>query len=285
MAGDPRFQPVDAAVVPRFADVATFMRTKRHEVSPDVEIGLLGVPFDLGVNYRTGARQGPAGVREASRLIRRVHPATGVSPFELCNVADIGDAPVNPLDKDKSIAQIQAFYETLRANRIVPISIGGDHTVPTPILRGLVTDEPVGVLQFDAHPDTLEELCGDRVNHATFMRLGHTEGWIDPARTLQIGLRGSRYSGADIQYGIDAGFTVITIDEYEAMGRAAVIAKIAEVLGDKPFYITLDIDGIDPPYCPGTAVPEIGGLIEVELRGCRVSLRRTDAVSILVDAL
>ncbi|MEQ8816028.1 MAG: agmatinase [Thalassobaculum sp.] len=266
MAGDPRFQPVDAAVVPRFADVATFMRTRRHDLSPDVDIALVGVPFDLGVNYRTGARQGPAGVREASRLIRRVHPTTGVSPFELCNVADLGDAPVNPLDKDKSIAQIQAFYETLREHRIVPISVGGDHTIPTPILRGLVKDEPVGVLQFDAHPDTLEELCGDKVNHATFMRLGHKEGWIDPARTLQIGLRGSRFSEADIQYGVDAGFTVITIDDYEAMGRAAVIAKIHEVLGDRPFYITLDIDGIDPAFCPGTAVPEIGGLIPRDLQ-------------------
>ncbi len=259
MAGDPQFQQVDAAVVPRFADVATFMRCQRHDVHPSVDIGLVGVPFDLGVNYRTGARQGPAGVREASRLIRRVHPTLGTRPFETCNVADLGDAPVNPLDKNASIAAIQSFFESLRAHDIRPISVGGDHTIPTPILRGLVTDQPVGILQIDSHPDTLAELCGDTLNHATFMRLGIEEGWIDPRRVVQVGLRGSRFDD-DIQYGLDQGFTVVTIDDYETMGRAEVIRRSLETLGDAPFYLTLDIDGIDPAFCPGTAVPEIGGL-------------------------
>ncbi|WPZ36990.1 agmatinase [Thalassobaculum sp. OXR-137] len=265
MPGDPRFQPVDAAVVPRFADVATFLRTKRHEVHPDVDIGLVGVPFDLGVNYRTGARQGPSGVREASRLIRKVHPTLGTKPFEVCNVADLGDAPVNPLDKVASIDLIQKFFEELRENGITPISIGGDHTIPTPILRGLVKDGPVGILQIDSHPDTLPELCGDTLNHATFMRLGIDEGWIDPKRVVQLGLRGSRF-GDDIQYGLDQGFTVITIDDYEEIGRAETINRIHAALGDQPFYLTLDIDGVDPAYCPGTAVPEIGGLIPRDLQ-------------------
>lgn len=265
MPADPRFQPVDAAIVPRFADVATFMRTKRHDVHPDVDIGLVGVPFDLGVNYRTGARQGPAGVREASRLIRRVHPTLGTKPFDIRNVADLGDAPVNPLDKMASVQSIQAFFEDLRENAIIPISVGGDHTIPTPILRGLVTDEPVGILQIDSHPDTLAELCGDTVNHATFMRLGINEGWIDPKRVVQLGLRGSRF-GDDIQYGLAQGFTVITIDDYEELGRAETIRRIHAALGDAPFYLTLDIDGVDPAYCPGTAVPEIGGLIPRDLQ-------------------
>jgi guanidinopropionase len=265
MAGDPRFQPVDAAVVPRFADVATFLRTKRHEVHPDVNIGLVGVPFDLGVNYRTGARQGPAGVREASRLIRKVHPTLGTKPFEVCNVADLGDAPVNPLDKVASIELIQTFFEELHENGITPISIGGDHTIPTPILRGLVKDGPVGILQIDSHPDTLPELCGDTLNHATFMRLGIDEGWIDPKRVVQLGLRGSRF-GDDVQYSLDQGFTVITIDDYEEIGRAETIKRIHATLGGDPFYLTLDIDGVDPAYCPGTAVPEIGGLIPRDLQ-------------------
>jgi guanidinopropionase len=265
MPADPRFQPVDAAIVPRFADVATFMRTKRHDVHPDVDIGLVGVSFDLGVNYRTGARQGPAGVREASRLIRRVHPTLGTRPFDIRNVADLGDAPVNPLDKMASIQSIQAFFEDLRENAIIPISVGGDHTIPTPILRGLVTDEPVGILQIDSHPDTLAELCGDTVNHATFMRLGINEGWIDPKRVVQLGLRGSRF-GDDIQYGLTQGFTVITIEDYEELGRAETIRRIHAALGDAPFYLTLDIDGVDPAYCPGTAVPEIGGLIPRDLQ-------------------
>ena len=109
MPGHPDFQPVDPAVVPRFADIATFMRTRRHDVSDAVDVGLVGVPFDIGLNYRSGTRQGPAGVREASRVIRRVHPSSLIRPFEICNVADLGDAPVNPMSKDRSIEMIEAF--------------------------------------------------------------------------------------------------------------------------------------------------------------------------------
>ncbi len=263
MAPDPRFQPVDATVTPRFADIATFLRTPRHEPSPEVDIGFVGVPFDLGVNYRTGCREGPAAVRQASRLIRRVHPVSGTRPYERCNVADLGDAPVNPLDKDDSIARIEAFFAGLYDKRIRPIAIGGDHTIPTPILRGLVAGRsstaPVGLLQVDAHPDTLDELCGTKVNHATFMRRGVEEGLIDPNRVVQVGLRGSRF-GDDLAYGLDQGFTCITIDDYEDMGRGRAIETIATVLGDGPVYVTIDVDGLDPAYCPGTGVPEIGGL-------------------------
>ena len=260
------FDPIDSAVIPRFADVATFLRTKRHEIDPRVDVGLVGVPFDLGLNYRTGARQGPAGVREASRLIRRVHPSSGISPFEICNVADLGDAPVNPMNKDKSIASIQQFFETLRANDIVPIAVGGDHTIPLPILRALAKDRPLGILHVDAHADTLDELCGDKINHATFLRRAREEGLVDPERVIQIGLRGSRFSQDDIQYGYDVGYAIITMDEYEEMGRRAVIAKIHEVLGDGPIYISLDIDGLDPAYLPGTGVPEIGGILPRDMQ-------------------
>ena len=263
MAHDPRFQPVDATVTPRFADVATFLRTSRHEPGSEIDIGLLGVPFDLGVNFRTGARQGPAAVREASRLIRRVHPTRGTRPYELCNVADLGDAPVNPLDLEDSIARITAFFARLQGQGIRPIAIGGDHTIPTPILRGLVGGKsktgPVGILQIDSHADTLDELCGTKVNHATFMRRGVEEKLIAPERVVQVGLRGSRF-GNDLEWGLDQGFTCITIDDYEDMGRAAVIERIAAVLGDGPVYVTIDIDGLDPAFCPGTGVPEIGGL-------------------------
>ncbi len=199
MAGDERFQPRDASVSPRFSDVATFMRCPRHEISEDVDIGLIGVPFDLGANYRAGARHGPAGVREASRLIRRVHPTSGIAPFDICNVADLGDAPVNPLDLDASITMIEAHFATLHAAGIVPIAVGGDHTIPTPILRAIARDRPVGVLHVDAHADTLDEMFGTKVNHATFMRRATEEGLIDPQRVVQLGLRGSRFGADDIQ--------------------------------------------------------------------------------------
>ncbi|TVQ35371.1 MAG: agmatinase [Geminicoccaceae bacterium] len=278
MAPRDRYAPVDAAVVPRFADVATFLRTVRAEPAADIDIGFVGVPFDLGLNYRTGPREAPAAVREASRVIRRVHPTSGVCPYDLCAVADLGDAPVNPMDKDASLAGIEAFFARLRDLAIRPIAIGGDHTIPTPILRALAKDRAVGILQIDSHPDTLDQLCGTKVNHATFMRRGLEEGLIDPARTVQIGLRGSRFSADDLSYGVEAGCTVITYDDYEAMGRTAAIEAIGRVLGDGPVYVTLDVDGIDPAFCPGTAVPEIGGFTPRDVQVILRSLAGKDIV-------
>lgn len=264
------FRPVDPAKVPRFADVATFLRVPRHKIDPEIDIGLIGVPFDLGLNYRSGPRDGPAAVRAASRLIRLAHPTSGVKPYDLCKVADLGDAPVNPMSKDASLSLIQEFYEEVRGAGIRPISVGGDHTVPLPVLRALAKEGAVGILQIDSHADILDELVGDKVNHATIMRRGLEEGLIDPNRVVQIGLRGSRFGDNDIRFGQEAGYRCITIDEYEDIGRAAAIAEIRRVLGTGPVYVTLDIDGIDPSYCPGTPVPEIGGLtprdVQVMLR-------------------
>ncbi len=260
MKKDPRFQPVDASVTPRFAGIATFMRTQRHDISDDLDVALVGVPFDIGVNYRSGARQGPAAVREASRLIRRVHPTSGIAPYDICNVADIGDAPVNPIDFARSIAMIEGFFKHLHAAGAVPIAIGGDHTVPLPILRAIAKGNPVGIVQIDSHADTLDTLADTKINHATTFRRGVEEGLIDPKRVIQIGLRGSRFSPDDIKWGEDQGFTCITIDKYEDMGRAKAIREIDRVTGAGPTYITIDIDGIDPAWAPGTGVPEIGGL-------------------------
>lgn len=270
MSVSDKFKPVDAASVPRFADIATFMRTKRYDLTDELDIALVGVPFDMGVNFRSGARHGPAQVREMSRLIRQVHPVSAIKPYELCNVADIGDAPVNPLDMLKSIDMIQAFFEKVHGAGAVPIAIGGDHTVPLPILRVIARDAPVGVVQFDAHADTLDELVGTKINHATTFRRGVEEGLIDPRRTIQIGLRGSRFSENDIQWGIDAGMRCMTIDEYEDIGRAAVIEEIDRVTGDGPVYISFDIDGLDAIHAMGTGVPEVGGL---SVRDCQVMIR------------
>ena len=254
------YQPVDASVTPRFAGIATFMRSQRREITPELDIALVGVPFDLGVNFLSGARQGPAAVREASRLIRRVHPTSGIAPYDICNVADVGDAPVSPLDFDKSLKDIEAFFREIHRAGAAPISIGGDHTVPLPILKAIARKEPVGVVQIDSHADTLDTIGGTKVNHATTFRRGVEEGVIDPKRVVQVGLRGSRFSPDDIAWGEDHGFTCITYDRYEEIGRDKVLKEIGKVVGKGPVYITIDIDGIDPAYCPGTAVPEIGGL-------------------------
>src|SRR5262245_5812134 len=205
-----RFSPIDSAVIPRFAQPATFMRIPYVAQTDGLDIGLVGVPFDLGCTNRAGPRHGPAQIREMSRLIRQVNPFSGIAPFELCNVADLGDAPVNPLDLNASIASIAAFYRDLHAKGVTPVSAGGDHTITLPILRGIVSNGPVGLVHFDAHGDTLDELLGSKLNHGTPFRRAVEEGIIDPRRTVQIGLRGTRYSSEDIQYGHDVGMRIIT---------------------------------------------------------------------------
>ncbi len=278
MSKNEKFQQVDPSVSPRFAGIATFMRTPAHEISEEVDVGLVGVPFDLGLNYRAGARHGPAAVRDASRIIRRMHPVSGIRPFDICNVADIGDSPINPMSKDKSVAMIQTFFEAVKNAGIVPIAVGGDHTIPLPILRALAAERKVGILHFDAHADTLDSLCDDKINHATFMRRGVEEGLIDPNRVIQVGLRGSRFGPDDVQYGYDVGFTIVTMDDYENMGRAAVIETIGRVLGDGPVYVSLDIDGLDPTYMPGTGVPEIGGLLPRDVQVILRSLQGKEVI-------
>ncbi|MBV9782721.1 MAG: agmatinase [Acidisphaera sp.] len=259
MKDDPRYQPLDAAKSPRFADIATFFRLPRMDISGDIDIALVGVPFDLGVNFRAGARHGPAAVREASRVIRRMHPSTGTAPFSLCNVADIGDTPMNALDMMGSLQLIQDFFERIHAVGAVPLSVGGDHTIPLPILRVVAKREPVGIVQFDSHADTLDTLLGSRINHATTFRRACEEGLVDPRRTIQIGLRGSRFGPEDVAFGEQVGMRLITMDDYEAMGRDAVIGEIDRVTGSGPTYISFDIDGLDAAYAMGTGVPEVGG--------------------------
>jgi len=256
----PHLKPHDSAFVPRFSEVATFMRTPAVEIGSGLDVALVGVPFDLGTTFRTGARQGPAQIREMSRLIRQVNPTNGIAPFRLANVGDVGDAPVNPLDLMGSIASIAGFFARIHRAGAVPISAGGDHTVTYPILQGIAKDGPLGVIHFDAHADTLDELLGNKVNHGTPFRRAVEDGLIDPKRMIQIGLRGTRYGDDDIRYGQDAGMTIVTMDDFEAMGREKVIAEIKRTVGERPTYITFDIDGLDPVYAIGTGVPEPGGL-------------------------
>ena len=277
---DNDFQPIDSAVTPRFAEPATFMRT-RHILlaqAAGLDIALAGVPYDMGSTNRAGPRHGPAQIREMSRLIRKVNASSRIAPFDLCRVADVGDAPVNPLEVLGSIETIAGFYAALHGMGVTPVSAGGDHTVTLPILRGIVRDGPIGVIHFDAHADTLDELLGSKVNHATVFRRGVEEGLLDPKRVIQIGLRGTRYSDEDIQYGYDVGMRVVTMDDFEEMGRKAVIAEARKVVGDGPAYITFDMDGLDPVYCPGTGAPEPGGL---SMRDAQVMIRGFQGLNLI----
>lgn len=272
------FEPIDSSVTPRYSEIASFMRAARVEIAQPLDIALVGVPLDLGATYRSGSRHGPAGVREASRLIRQVNPTTKTNPYRMCNVGDVGDAPTHPLSVERSVELIEAFYQRIDAIGATPISVGGDHTVPLPILRAIARKRPVGLVQIDSHPDTFDEFMGTKCNHATFVRRAIEEGLVESNRVIQIGLRGTRYGDDDIDYGETVGIRMVTMDDYETLGRSAVCEEIRRVVGDGAAYVTIDIDGLDPKEAPGTGVPEPGG---ISMRDVQVILRTLSGLNII----
>lgn len=269
-------QPLDSLEVPRFAGLSTFMRMPFRPDCDGVDIGLVGVPFDFPTN-RGATRHGPAQVRDMSRMIRRYN-ARGDSPYDLCNVADLGDAPFNPLDPIGSIPDIVAFFAKLAEKRIVPISCGGDHGMTYPAMKGTFQGTPMGVVHFDSHPDTNDELYGDRYNHGTLLIRGVEEGFLDPQRIISVGLRGTRFDLSDRDFNGRSGMRVIDFDEYEELGRSRVIEEIRRVVGDGPTYITFDMDCLDPAHCPGTGAPEPGGF---SMRDAQVMIRSLSGLDIV----
>ncbi len=253
-------QPPDLDQMPRFAGIATFMRLALVSDLSKLDIALAGVPCDGGATNRAGARHGPREIRNMSSLIRRINPASGIAPFDLCRVGDVGDAPVNPIDLADALARIQAFFEALAAAGVVPLSAGGDHLVTLPILRAIATERPLGLVQFDAHSDTVDSYFGgQRYTHGTPFRRAVEEGLIDPARTVQIGIRGSLFSCDEMAFALESGMRLISIEEFYELGIDAVIAEARRVISDGPAYVSFDVDGLDPVYAPGTGTPEVGG--------------------------
>ncbi len=272
-----RFKPLDSGIVPRFAGSATFMRLP--QARPDeVDIALVGVPFDGGATNRTGARHGPREIRNQSSLVRAVHHVTGLSPFDALRIADCGDAPVNPLDLMASFASIEAFFREIADAGARPLTAGGDHSITLPILRGLHRGEPVGLIHFDAHSDTFDDFFGQRYNHATPFRRAIEEGLIDPKRSIQIGIRGAISSAANFDYAREAGIRIVFIEEFAERGVASVIDEARHLVGDRPTYVSFDIDGIDPSFAPGTGTPEIGGFTTREAQAMVRRLAGLDIV-------
>lgn len=288
MAEDERafFQPVDSGQTPRFAGPATFMRLPLVENPREVDIALIGIPWDGGTTNRPGPRHGPRQVRDASSLIRRVHPVLNIEPYRLCRVADLGDAPVNPIELQRSLDSIQAFVATVVAAGAAPLSIGGDHLSSLPILRAVGAKRPVGMIHFDAHSDTVDSYFGGlKYTHGTPFRRAIEDGVLDPKRVVQIGIRGSLYSRDEHEWPLSQGIRMIRIEEFEDLGVQGTIAEARRVVGDGPTYLSFDIDSIDPAFAPGTGTPEFGGLLPREvnrlLRGLRgLNLVGADVVEV-----
>ncbi|MCB4770248.1 agmatinase [Ancylobacter sp. Lp-2] len=254
-----RFEPLDSGTVPRYAGIPTFMRLPQAEPA-EVDIALLGIPYDGGATNRVGTRHGPREIRNQSSLMRRVHHVTGLSPYDRARIADCGDVPFDPMDLMRTLDLISAHYAGVKAAGALPLTAGGDHLVSLPILRGLAADGPVGLIQFDAHSDTYDSFFGgSRYNHGTPFRRAIEEGLVDPKRFVQIGLRGAISDAGNYDFATAAGVRIIFIEEFVERGVADVMAEARAIVGDKPTYVTFDIDCIDPSQAPGTGTPEIGG--------------------------
>ena len=257
---------VDATQVPRYAGLGTFARLPFIDEVSDVDVALVGIPFDTGVSYRPGARFGPSHVRESSRLLRPFNPAGSKSPFASQQVADAGDIAANPFHIEEAIAQIERGSRNLheRAKRL--ITIGGDHTIALPLLRTMAAKHgPISVVHFDAHLDTWDSYFGEDYTHGTPFRRASEEGLIDKEGSIHVGIRGPLYSSKDLDQDKSLGFEIFSSIEFEDIGPQGAIDKIRARVQDRPMYVSIDIDVLDPSHAPGTGTPEAGGLTSREL--------------------
>ncbi|MFN0115926.1 MAG: agmatinase [Paracoccaceae bacterium] len=291
MTADPFFRPVSGMDMPRFAGLATFMRLPHvpmgHPRRVDVEIGLLGLPFDGGTSNRPGPRHGPRALRDASTMIRAEHPRTGLRPFEAAACADLGDAGPNPADVLDSLARFEAAIAGLKAEGTRPLVAGGDHLCTLPVLRGLAKGgEPLGLLHFDSHTDLFPAYFGSPVpTHGNPFRFAVEEGLLDPARMIQIGIRGTMYDRADRDFAKAHGIRIVTMDELRSRGVAEVMDEARAVVGARPAYLSYDIDFVDPSVAPGTGTPEWGGpdaydAMEVVRRAAGLNIVGADLVEV-----
>ncbi|MFB3131999.1 MAG: agmatinase [Rhodothermales bacterium] len=258
----------------RYSGIASFMGTPLVRDPAEVDIALVGVPYDGATENRPGPRHGPREIRNMSSFIRAVHHATRINPHALCRVADLGDVAFsNPFDIEASHADITAFYRTLHAAGVAPLSAGGDHSISLPILRAVAAGGPVGMVHIDAHTDTCDEEFGEKFTHGTPFRRAVEEGLLNPKRTVQIGIRGTQNSEESWDYSLESGMRVVFIEEFTRLGVDAVIAEARRVVGEGPVYVSFDIDSLDPAFAPGTGTPEVGGMTPIEaqalLRGLR----------------
>jgi agmatinase len=254
-----------------YAGISTLLDAPHREKLEGLDVALVGVPFDLGVTNRPGARFGPRAIRQVSN-VGPYHHHLKTIPFMLASIGDVGDVPINRrFGLDAGIERIEQYFHRVVDAGTAPLSAGGDHSISYPILKAVGRREPVGLVHIDAHCDTGGALENSKFHHGGPFRNAALAGVLDPERTIQIGIRGFAEMIWDFSY--DSGMTVVHIEDFHEMGLAAVIEKVRDVVGAGPTYVSLDVDGIDPAFTPGTGTPEVGGLTPREaqaiLRGLR----------------
>lgn len=267
-------QPQGGNEMPRFAGRGTMMRLPASESPADLDVAFIGIPLDIGTSQRSGTRYGPRAIRADSVMIRPYNMATGAAPFDSLRVGDLGDVPINTYSLLKSVDIIEAFYSDLNPWPLIPLTLGGDHTLTLPILRALAKKHgPMGLIHVDAHTDTNDEMFGEKIAHGTTFRRAVEEGLLDCQRVVQIGQRAQGYAADDFQWGVDQGFQLIPAEQCWHRSLTPLMAEVRARIGTGPVYLSYDIDSFDPAWAPGTGTPEVGGLTSMQgleiVRGCR----------------
>ena len=267
---------------PRFTGIPTFFRAPAADDVGEVDIGVVGVPFDGGVTNRPGTRHGPRAVRDQSSLTRRINTATGIAPFDRLRVRDLGDCWIEqPYELEGALGEIESFFRQIVQAGVTPLAVGGDHSMSLPILRAVAAREggPVGMVHIDAHCDTGNDYAGSRYHHGAPFRRAVEEGLLDPARVIQIGIRGhSNVPGGLWGFSVESGMRVLPMDELHDRGWRWAVEEARRVAGNGPTYVSFDIDSLDPAFAPGTGTPEAGGLSTIEALRIVRSLTGLNAV-------
>ncbi|EXB27436.1 agmatinase [Acinetobacter courvalinii] len=270
-------QPLGGNEMPRFGGIASMLRlpvVDNDAGLADLDAAFIGIPLDIGTSLRSGTRFGPRQIRAESVMIRPYNMATGAAPFESLNVADLGDVPINTFNLAEAVRIIEAHYDRILAHPIIPLTLGGDHTLTLPILRSIYKKHgPVGLVHIDAHADVNDEMFGEKIAHGTTFRRAAEEGLLDCQRVVQIGLRAQGYSADDFNWSRRQGFRVVQAEECWHKSLAPLMEEVRQQVDGGPVYLSFDIDGIDPAWAPGTGTPEIGGLTTIQameiVRGCQ----------------
>ena len=259
------YMPTDALVSPRFCGIKTFMRTPHVTDLEDVDVAITGVPFDTATTYRTGARFGPAAIRDMSTTVRPYNIDMEINSFEHINVVDMGDMNIIPGYIEDTYEIIERECSKVLDAGAVPICLGGDHSITLGELRAAAKKYgPLGFVHFDSHTDTVSSYFGKDYCHGTPFYYAVKEGLIDTNHAIQVGMRGNLYEPTGFKDSEDLGFEVITAKEMHKIGIEETARRIRERIGDKKTFLTFDIDFVDPAYAPGTGTIEIGGFSSYE---------------------